>query len=105
MGYNDSIFGMTSEFRYSAHIPKDADPTQPWTGDYNGYFVLKGEITKRVHERNVHFDFLPIEQGFQIVGRGSNEFGQFTLVGTLNSTTKEMTCVKEYEWIVLSIYW
>ena len=95
MGFNNNIFGITSEFRYSAHIPKDVDPSQPWTGSYSGYFVLKGEITKRVYERNVHFDFSPIEQGYQVIGRGTNEFGVFTLLGTLNMETREMTCTKE----------
>ena len=95
MGSGVSIFGMTSEFRYSAPIPRESDKSQPYSGFYNGYFVFKAEIPKRVYERNVKLEFTAMEGQYQVIGVGTNEFGSFTLVGTYNPETKELTCTKE----------
>ena len=61
MGSGDSIFGTTSEFRYSAPIPPESDKSQPYSGYYNGYFGFKAEIPKRVYERNVKLEFTALE--------------------------------------------
>lgn len=96
MGYGTSISGTTSDFRYSAPIPPESDKSQPYSGFYNGYFVFRAEIPKRIHERNVKLEFTVMEKGYQVIGVGTNEFGSFTLLGSYNPETKELSCIKEW---------
>ena len=97
MGIDDTILGLTSDFRYTFKGPIDSNNTDPLSGNYTGYFFYKTNVPRRIYERDLIMDFTPLEGKFQMVGKGSNEFGTFTLMGMYDPVTKDLTCTKEYQ--------
>lgn len=97
MGVDNTILGLTSEFRYTFKgvIESESDP--PISGNYTGYFFYKTNVPRRIYEKDLVMDFSPFEGKFQMVGRGTNEFGKYTLVGIFDPETKDLTCTKEYQ--------
>ena len=63
--------------------------TENASGDWSGYFEKDG---RRIREEGVA---ISIRSGV-VEGGGRNEFGAFTLNGTLNEATSEVRCIKVY---------
>ena len=97
MGIDNTILGLTSEFRYTYKGPIDADATAPLSGNYTGYFFYKTNVPRRIYEKDMTLDFTVVDEKFQMVGKGTNEFGDFTLVGLFDPSSKDLTCTKEYQ--------
>lgn len=96
MGVDNTILGQTSEFKYSLKTLDPDNETFPVSGVYSGYFFYKTNIPRRVYERDLLLDFTPFEQRYQVVGKGTNEFGEFTIMGVFDPATKDLTCIKEW---------
>lgn len=95
MGCDGSILGSTCDFQYSLKLVKPENSTEPVSGLYSGYFVLKTDIQKRVYERNVSLNFVKDDNVYNVSGQGTNEIGDFLLFGVYNPSTKDLTCTKE----------
>ena len=98
MGVDNTILGQTSEFKYTMKARDPENESFPASGVYSGYFFYKTNVPRRVYERDLLLDFTPFEGRFQVVGKGTNEFGSFTVVGMFDPSTKDLTCVKEYSY-------
>lgn len=95
MGCDGSILGSTCDFQYSIKLSKQEDSTEPVSGLYSGYFVVKTDIQKRVYERNLSLNFVKDGDVYNVSGKGTNEFGDFLLFGVYSPSSKDLTCTKE----------
>lgn len=97
MGIDDTILGLTSEFRYTFKGSIESDASPPLSGAYTGYFFYKTNVPRRVYEKDLTLEFTPLEGRFQMFGKGQNEFGYYILNGIFDPGTKDLTCTKEYQ--------
>lgn len=96
MGVDNTILGQTSEFKYTMKALDPENESFPASGVYSGYFFYKTNVPRRVYERDLLLDFTPFGERFQVVGKGTNEFGTFTVMGVFDPSTKDLTCIKEH---------
>ena len=96
MGVDNTILGQTSEFKYTMKALDPENESFPASGVYSGYFFYKTNVPRRVYERDLLLDFTPFGERFQVVGKGTNEFGAFTVMGVFDPSTKDLTCIKEH---------
>lgn len=95
MGYDKTLLGTTCDFHYTLKPGVQISGVDPVSGDYTGYFVVKTDMQKRVYERNLSLVFAKDGKVFKVSGKGTNEFGEFTLKGVYDPATKDLTCIKE----------
>ena len=97
MAVNGIISGLESDFKLS--MPRQhqsATLSGPQSGEYDGYFFMKVDGVKKVPERGVHLEFIQDGSIFRVKGHGSNNIGSYTMEGTYNPETMEMTCTRLY---------
>jgi len=94
----DNVNGICHEFEYQQRSGFEYDGSTPLSGRYTGWFRMKSDNDKvtEIHENYIFLNFEKNRDGFYNVdGKGGNEFGQYTISGTL-SADNEITLFRHY---------
>lgn len=94
----NNVNGICHEFEYQQRSGFEYDGSTPLSGRHTGWFRMKSENDKLtdIHENYIYLNFEKNRDGFYNVhGKGGNEFGQYTISGTL-SADNEIILFRHY---------
>jgi hypothetical protein len=102
--------GDKAKFKYTYAGSKDVNAacdaggkvTNPLSGKYSGYFCLNNadpsKPPTKIKETGIQLKFTPKAQGgtFEVSGKGSNKFGDFSLSGVFEPASARLAIIKAY---------